>query len=155
MNLIQLADQLKDQPLSVLESDDIRDVMAAVNPHLPADMKVKVDSTGTSITKNFYALDADTQEKLMQPILNAKRHAAILKLLQQVSDTEALKDKRTADKWDWISMSVAVPAMVLVSIIVIVYITTSATRAPLPDAVISTVLTHLLELLSAYINKTA
>ena len=155
MNLIQLAEQLKDQPMSVLDSEDIREIMQAVNPILPDDMKVKVDSTGTSISKNFYLLDADKQEKLMQPILSAKRYAAILRLLQQVNDTEALKDKRTADKWNWISMSVTVPAMVVSAIVVIIYLATSATRAPLPEAVISNVLTHLLEMLAIYINKTA
>lgn len=146
MNIVQIADKLKEKELAVLGSDEIVEIMNMVNPLLPDDKRLRVQTTGNEMRTTFNELAPAEQQQMLSLTLGPDSANNVLKAIIADEEKEDLINSNITGKWGKIHGAVVVAAT-LITLFLIQAIVTSQGATPLPEAVLSNVVTQLVQLL--------
>lgn len=143
MNTVQVAERLRDLPLSILPSEDIVTILKIVNDVVPTEVQITASSLGDDIYKLFRNQGAEVQTQMLKEVFSLKREAIILRTILEESTKQSRSDKTMGSKWTGIQASITLIGMGVLLAITWSFVSTHATKPIVPDAVIGNIVTEL------------
>lgn len=145
MNIVQIGEKLRDQPISILRSEDIVLILGKVNAIVPEESQITATSTGNDLYKLFQSVNGDVQTVLLEDIFNSRRESGILNSIIEEATKQNRKDISAGHKWTGVQGSIVLLGAAALILIVWSFVAEYGTKPPVPDAVVGNLVTELLQ----------
>lgn len=147
MNIIQVAEQLRELPLSTIGSEYIVKVLNMFDGEIDEDGKplVTASSTGKEIISAFRKANPSKQAQLLEDVIDEKSRGEILNTILEQSRKDNEINTTTGFKWTSVTGSVLILSVGLLFYVVWSLVDNYGTKPPLDDAVFGNLITQLLK----------
>lgn len=145
MNIVQIAERLRDLPISILGSEDIVVILKQVNESAGDEHHITASSSGNDIYKLFNEVDAEVQTELLKDVFTNRRETQILSLILEESAKRNRKAGDTGNKWTSVQGSILLVAAGVLIAILWSFVTSHGLKPPVPDAVVGNLVTELIQ----------
>ena len=144
MNIVQIGEKLRDQPISILRSEDILIIMNKINDIVPEEQQISATSTGNDIYKLFTTVTGEVQTVMLEDIFNSRRESIILNSIIEEASKQTRKDVAATKKWGSVQGSLVLFGAVILLVVGWSFLASYGQKPPVPDAVVGNLVTELL-----------